>query len=223
MHCGAEEDPRNAHARPAFRSTHPFVRRILLSRPSSEPHSHPFSRLILAALTVAAFGASISLHQVAAGPGCKNVGRKCQRARQCCSGVCRGKKDKKRCKAHDSGGCRGGQRSTGCGGSVDIDCTSSAASREPAKRRPAMPGSAPPAGAVSAAGRMPTAERYAAPAPPACAVKRAVPASGAPPASVLMPATFRCEFQTRPRSWSARSSSVGRPNSSRPYIQVDLR
>jgi hypothetical protein len=59
----------------------------------------------------------------AAGPACKNVGRRCQRARQCCSGICRGGK-RKRCKAHDSGGCRAGQQSVACGGE-DVACTSS--------------------------------------------------------------------------------------------------
>jgi hypothetical protein len=109
-----------------------FDRLARLYAVSSDQDHHPSlaptlsRRRILAALTLVTFGASNSLHQVAAGPGCKNVGRKCQRARQCCSGVCEGKKDKKRCRAHDTGGCRAGQRSTGCGGSVDIDCTTSA-------------------------------------------------------------------------------------------------
>ena len=46
--------------------------------------------------------------RAAAGPGCKDVGRKCRRAQECCSDVCKGKKGKRRCKAHDTGGCRAG-------------------------------------------------------------------------------------------------------------------
>src|SRR5262245_47150653 len=35
--------------------------------------------------------------------GCVNVGDFCQNANQCCSGICQGKKGKKRCQAHDAG------------------------------------------------------------------------------------------------------------------------
>ena len=46
--------------------------------------------------------------------GCRNVGRACSSASQCCSGICEGqggkgkngKRRKKTCRAHDSGGCR---------------------------------------------------------------------------------------------------------------------
>ena len=37
--------------------------------------------------------------------GCVNVGGFCKSADQCCSGICEGKKDKKKCQAHDTGGC----------------------------------------------------------------------------------------------------------------------
>jgi hypothetical protein len=37
--------------------------------------------------------------------GCLEVGDACKNADQCCSGVCDGKKGKKRCRAHDSGTC----------------------------------------------------------------------------------------------------------------------
>lgn len=59
----------------------------------------------------------------AAGPGCKNVGKKCKRDAQCCSDVCKGGKNK-RCKAHDGAGCKAGQQETACGG-VEVDCISS--------------------------------------------------------------------------------------------------
>lgn len=55
--------------------------------------------------------------------GCVNVGGICKNAGQCCSGVCRGKKGKKRCRAHDTGGCAAGQRDVNCGGQ-DVPCTS---------------------------------------------------------------------------------------------------
>ncbi len=48
--------------------------------------------------------------------GCVSAGEFCKHAGQCCSGVCRGKKGKKRCRAHDTGGCAAGQRDVNCGG-----------------------------------------------------------------------------------------------------------
>jgi hypothetical protein len=57
--------------------------------------------------------------------GCVNVGGFCKNAGQCCSGVCRGKKGRKRCRAHDTGGCAAGQRDVNCGGQ-DVPCTSAA-------------------------------------------------------------------------------------------------
>jgi hypothetical protein len=38
--------------------------------------------------------------------GCVNVGSFCKHAGQCCSGICEGKKGKKRCQAHDTRGCQ---------------------------------------------------------------------------------------------------------------------
>jgi hypothetical protein len=38
--------------------------------------------------------------------GCLDVDKACKRASQCCSGICKGKKGRKRCKAHDTGGCQ---------------------------------------------------------------------------------------------------------------------
>jgi hypothetical protein len=48
--------------------------------------------------------------------GCLNVDAPCQSAAQCCSGICSGKKGKKRCRAHDVGVCRAGQTIGFCGG-----------------------------------------------------------------------------------------------------------
>jgi hypothetical protein len=48
--------------------------------------------------------------------GCVNVGGFCKNADQCCSGICAGKKGKKKCRPHDGGsGCQAGQ-SEGCAG-----------------------------------------------------------------------------------------------------------
>lgn len=41
--------------------------------------------------------------------GCVDVGNFCNNAGECCSGVCQGKKGKKKCEAHDTGGCRADQ------------------------------------------------------------------------------------------------------------------
>jgi hypothetical protein len=57
----------------------------------------------------------------AAGPGCKNVGKKCSKKKDCCSGACKGKKGKKKCKAHDTGGCQ--PTADTC--SQNSDCTTS--------------------------------------------------------------------------------------------------
>jgi hypothetical protein len=54
--------------------------------------------------------------------GCVSVGNFCKNSDQCCSGICEGKKDKRKCKAHDQGTCQPGQDSCP---SVTIDCTSS--------------------------------------------------------------------------------------------------
>jgi hypothetical protein len=37
--------------------------------------------------------------------GCLDVGDPCKRDGQCCSGICKGKPGKKRCRAHDTGTC----------------------------------------------------------------------------------------------------------------------
>ncbi|MGH2616945.1 MAG: hypothetical protein ACRDJC_17060 [Thermomicrobiales bacterium] len=51
--------------------------------------------------------------------GCLNVGAPCRNANDCCSGVCKGKKRKKRCHAHDSGDCPSGP--VAC--SSQVSCT----------------------------------------------------------------------------------------------------
>ncbi len=61
--------------------------------------------------------------------GCRNVGAACSIANQCCSGICdgrggkgkNGKKQKKTCRAHDTGGCRADLDS--CSANRDITCT----------------------------------------------------------------------------------------------------
>lgn len=63
--------------------------------------------------------------------GCVNVGGTCRgRDKNCCSGICRGKKpkkgekDKSRCVAHDAQGCEAGQIEGFCGG-TNVSCTTS--------------------------------------------------------------------------------------------------
>ena len=41
--------------------------------------------------------------------GCVNVGDFCKNNGQCCSGICQGKKGKKKCKAHNTADCQPGQ------------------------------------------------------------------------------------------------------------------
>lgn len=81
----------------------------------------PASRRRVVAAALAALGLSRLEGRVEAGPSCKNVGKPCDKDKDCCSGVCKGKKDKKKCKAHDKGGC--GKNNGPCGGR---DCTTSA-------------------------------------------------------------------------------------------------
>jgi hypothetical protein len=57
--------------------------------------------------------------------GCLNVGTSCKNAAQCCSGMCEGKKGKKRCRAHDAGSCAAGTQLAFCDG-MDVACTTSA-------------------------------------------------------------------------------------------------
>jgi hypothetical protein len=48
--------------------------------------------------------------------GCVDVGKFCKNSGQCCSGICQGKKGKKKCQAHDTGGCQPGHSIGDCGG-----------------------------------------------------------------------------------------------------------
>lgn len=57
--------------------------------------------------------------------GCVAVNSFCQNADQCCSGICRGKKGKKRCAAHGSSSCQAGEREASCGGNSGFCVTSS--------------------------------------------------------------------------------------------------
>ncbi len=54
--------------------------------------------------------------------GCVNVGKFCKNAAQCCSGICQGKKGKKKCKAHDASTCQG---QDACGGEI-VNCLTTA-------------------------------------------------------------------------------------------------
>jgi hypothetical protein len=54
--------------------------------------------------------------------GCVNVGGFCKNSGQCCSGICQGKKGKKKCQAHDTGNCQAG--SDTCLG-THVICTTS--------------------------------------------------------------------------------------------------
>jgi hypothetical protein len=56
--------------------------------------------------------------------GCVNVGDFCRKSGQCCSGLCRGKRGKQTCRAHDTGdGCRAGDQTDSCGGAGVVRCT----------------------------------------------------------------------------------------------------
>jgi hypothetical protein len=52
--------------------------------------------------------------------GCVDVGRRCKNASQCSSGICSGKKRKRKCRAHDQSTCQNGQDF--CLG-VEVACT----------------------------------------------------------------------------------------------------
>ena len=56
--------------------------------------------------------------------GCLNVEDACTKAAQCCSGICAGKKGKKRCRAHDTADCQAGDTLVGCFGE-HVTCTTS--------------------------------------------------------------------------------------------------
>jgi hypothetical protein len=43
--------------------------------------------------------------------GCVDVGNFCKNGGQCCSGICQGKKGKKKCQGHDEGSCQANQDS----------------------------------------------------------------------------------------------------------------
>jgi hypothetical protein len=54
--------------------------------------------------------------------GCVNVGGYCKNSGQCCSGICEGKKGKKKCQAHGTtGGCQSGHSIADCGG-ASVTC-----------------------------------------------------------------------------------------------------
>jgi hypothetical protein len=57
--------------------------------------------------------------------GCVDVGRFCKNGGQCCSGICTGKKRKRKCRAHDERSCQPGQDSC-AGAGASISCTTTA-------------------------------------------------------------------------------------------------
>jgi hypothetical protein len=58
--------------------------------------------------------------------GCVDVGKFCKNNGQCCSGRCRGKKDKQTCQAHDTGNCPAGVQELFCkGAGADVSCKTS--------------------------------------------------------------------------------------------------
>ena len=57
--------------------------------------------------------------------GCVDVGGVCRDASHCCSGICEGKKRKRRCRPHDAGGCEVEAQPAICTG-VFGACTTSA-------------------------------------------------------------------------------------------------
>jgi hypothetical protein len=58
--------------------------------------------------------------------GCVNVGSFCKTGGQCCSGLCQGKKGKRRCQAHDGSTCEAGQTDGFCSGVVgEVGCVTS--------------------------------------------------------------------------------------------------
>jgi hypothetical protein len=65
------------------------------------------ARVAGAALTGLAVFAGIDRTTEAA--GCKRVDEPCKRAGQCCSGICNGKRGKKKCRGHGAGTCKRNQ------------------------------------------------------------------------------------------------------------------
>lgn len=86
------------------------------------------TRRIFSTLPLGTLASVLGIRISNAGPGCKNVGKKCKKARDCCSGICKGKKGKKKCKGHDSGGCTAGQGLEHCPGNPVDDCVTSGGS-----------------------------------------------------------------------------------------------
>ena len=60
------------------------------------PRLSALQRRTLFALALGSFVPRLGSNNAAAGPGCKNVGKKCRKQKDCCSGICKGKKGKKK-------------------------------------------------------------------------------------------------------------------------------
>jgi hypothetical protein len=59
--------------------------------------------------------------------GCVNVGNFCKHADQCCSGICQGRKGKKKCRAHNATTCQATQTDIYCAGGTHFPCITSTA------------------------------------------------------------------------------------------------
>jgi hypothetical protein len=85
-------------------------------------------RAAIAAGIAGALGAVLGLREVTAGVGCRNAGKTCRRGDECCSGICKGKRGKRTCRAHGAGTCRAGANycreglTAVCNGSAECLC-----------------------------------------------------------------------------------------------------
>lgn len=56
------------------------------------------------------------------GFGCVDAGNFCKNGGQCCSGICQGKKGKKKCQGHNASTCQAGQQEEVCSGELSVPC-----------------------------------------------------------------------------------------------------
>lgn len=110
---------------------------------------------------------------------------------QRCSGICQGKRDKKKCQAHDQSTCANGQQEDFCGG-TDVACVSTSGEGAPAIPLRARPGSVLLLAIASPARRTRIALLNAALTPPvSCA--RAATRMAASRVSARMPVAACCQ------------------------------
>ncbi|MCC7024100.1 MAG: hypothetical protein IT338_14850 [Thermomicrobiales bacterium] len=74
----------------------------------------------LVGFALGALGFLRSSGDVAAVLGCKSAGKRCRKSAECCEGICKGKKKRRRCRRRV---CKPGQTFNECGG-VSLTCTS---------------------------------------------------------------------------------------------------